>query len=155
MAKIATQGVSNWLSMEPTLSSIRLHVGTLALNFEHWTLNFRISPLVKMICWQEACRDARLVRPFRFSVDSRGVDGVNKVIVHAYVGTHGPCVRFINHTICFQFPWADARTVRPYMLQNMQLAHTCQLVYSPTMLGGRTNRASLHASCLQIILSFG
>ena len=64
---------------------------------------------MKMICRQEACRDARLVRPLKNVV----------------------CIRFNNHAICLPFilrgrtsqciltyipNGADARTVRPYML---------------------------------------
>ena len=64
---------------------------------------------MKMICKQETCRDARLVRPLKNVV----------------------CIRFNNHAICFQnllrgrtnlciliyIPnGADARPVRPYML---------------------------------------
>ena len=40
------------------------------LNFEYWTLTFMISPIMKMICRQEVCRDARLVRPLRWECKS-------------------------------------------------------------------------------------
>ena len=38
-----------------------------------------------------------------------------------HVGTHGLCVRRNNHAFVFHSPWADARTVRPYMPQSIQI----------------------------------
>ena len=62
-----------------------------------------------------------------------------------HVGTHGPCVRSINHAICFQFP-LSGRTSRASLHASKHATRphvnlfTRQLRWS-----GRTSRASLHA----------
>ena len=105
MAVIGTQGVSRWLSIWLTWWVTRMHVGTLTLNIEFWTLTFMISPIIKMICKQEACRDARLVRPLKtlrvfvlttmlFACHSYCADARTNVywLTFPTERTHGPCV---------------------------------------------------------------
>ena len=64
-----------------------------------------ISPIMKMICRQEACRDARLVRPLRWECKSIYIDpcvrarritskqhGCWSECTRHFERTHGPCV---------------------------------------------------------------
>ena len=82
-----------------------------------------------MICKQEACRDARSVRPLRWECKS------------VYIGS---CVRSILNVS----PYASARvSVQGILKANSVVVET----NTRSVLSGRTGRASLHASCLQII----
>ena len=62
-----------------------------------------------------------------------------------HVGTHGLCVRSINHAICFQFP-LSGRTSRAslHTSKHATRPHINLFTRQPCW-SGRTNRASLHA----------
>ena len=89
MAVIGTQVVSYWLSMWLTWRVTRMHVGTLTLNFEHWTLTFRIGKhwTLNLELWP-----LWLVLLLRWFVSKR------------HVGTHGSCVRAKRYVHSFQQP---------------------------------------------------